>query len=87
MDLASASASDNKIAWYENTNGDGLVWQGTVTTDAAGAYSVYIADIDTGKMDLASASTTARLRGTKEAAQPASHIPWRKLGGTLVEHS
>ena len=34
MDVASASINDDKIAWYENTNGDGSVWEvHVVTTD------------------------------------------------------
>ena len=46
MDLASASAHDDKIG-YENTNGDGLVWQPhVVATDADWAFSVHVADID-----------------------------------------
>ena len=58
MDLASASAGDNKIAWYENTDGKGTFGsQQVVTTSANGAGSVFAADIDgDGDMDLASAS-------------------------------
>ena len=58
MDLASASSYDNKIAWYENTDGEGTFGsQQIVTTTADGAESVFAADIDgDGDMDLASAS-------------------------------
>ena len=58
MDLASASVNDGKIAWYENTDGNGTFGsQQVVTTIAPGASSVFAADIDgDGDMDLASAS-------------------------------
>ena len=53
MDLASASYNDHKITWYENTDGNGSAWRvHVVATDAHGAVSVYIADIDgDGDMD------------------------------------
>ena len=58
MDLVSASELDNKIAWYENTDGAGAFGpQRIVTTLAVGARSVFAADLDgDGDMDLASAS-------------------------------
>ena len=58
LDLASASQWDNKIAWYENTDGAGSFGpQQVVSTAADGAYSVIAADIDgDGDLDLASAS-------------------------------
>ena len=58
MDLASASSDDNKIAWYENTDGKGTFGsQQIVSTSANGAESVFAADLDgDGDMDLASAS-------------------------------
>ena len=57
MDLASASSSDDKIAWYENTDGKGTFGsQQIVSTSANGAPSVFAADLDgDGDMDLASA--------------------------------
>ncbi|KNC55803.1 fibronectin type III domain-containing protein [Thecamonas trahens ATCC 50062] len=58
LDLASASAGDNKIAWYENTDGAGSFEpQQVVSTAARGAASVIAADMDgDGDLDLASAS-------------------------------
>ncbi|KNC52987.1 uncharacterized protein AMSG_12242 [Thecamonas trahens ATCC 50062] len=60
LDLASASASDHKIAWYENTDGAGAFGpQQVVSTAADGARSVVAADIDgDGDLDLASASVS-----------------------------
>ena len=67
MDLASASYSDDKIAWYENTDGKGTFGsQQIVSTSADGAHSVFAADLDgDGDMDLASASYPIKLHGTK----------------------
>ena len=47
MDVLSASGYDQKIAWYENVNGDGTVWEEhPISTEADGAWSVYTADLD-----------------------------------------
>merc|ERR1711991_1144953 len=47
MDLASASAGDDKIAWYENIDGAGSFGpQQVVSTSADSAYSVVAADLD-----------------------------------------
>ena len=47
IDVLSASLGDNKIAWYENTDGLGTFSTETVITLAAnGATSVYAADFD-----------------------------------------
>ncbi len=58
QDVLSASYEDDKIAWYENTDGNGTFGtQQVITTSADGAYSVYSADIDgDGDQDVLSAS-------------------------------
>jgi len=58
MDVLSASKDDNKIAWYENIDGQGSFGsQQIITTEAIGAKSVFAADIDgDGDMDVLSAS-------------------------------
>ena len=58
MDMVSASFNDDKIAWYENTNGQGVFSaEKIITTGADGARSVYTVDIDgDGDMDVLSAS-------------------------------
>lgn len=58
IDVLSASVFDNKIAWYENTNGLGTFGPQQVITSAAdGARSVFAADLDgDGDTDVLSAS-------------------------------
>ncbi|MCZ6594998.1 MAG: T9SS type A sorting domain-containing protein [Bacteroidetes bacterium] len=58
MDVLSASIFDDKIAWYENTDGQGSFGaQQIITTNADAAVSVYATDIDgDGDMDVLSAS-------------------------------
>ena len=58
MDVLSSSSNDNKIVWYENTNGLGTFgMQQIITTNVHGTKSVYAADIDNdGYMDVLSAS-------------------------------
>jgi len=47
IDVLSASRVDNKIAWYENTDGFGSFGpQQVITTEALLATSVYAADLD-----------------------------------------
>ena len=58
LDFVSASYADDKIAWFENTAGDGSAFtEHRVSLQAAGAQSVVTADFDSdGDSDLASAS-------------------------------
>ncbi len=58
MDVLSASNFDNKIAWYENTDGQGAFGpQQVITTATDGARSVFAADLDgDGDCDVLSAS-------------------------------
>ena len=55
--IPSASYGDDKIAWYENTDGMGTFGPQHVITNAAGAASVFAADLDgDGDQDVLSAS-------------------------------
>jgi hypothetical protein len=58
IDVLSASAEDDKIAWYENDGAaDPSFTSRTITTSADGARSVYAIDIDQdGDIDVLSAS-------------------------------
>jgi hypothetical protein len=62
LDVLSASATDNKIAWHENAHvsGDGSVWTPhTIALDAVNARSVFAADLDAdGDIDALAASAT-----------------------------
>lgn len=60
LDVLSASFDDNKIAWYENTDGNGLFGdQQIISTDVEGGYSVKAVDLDMdGDMDVISASSS-----------------------------
>ncbi len=58
MDVLSASADDNKLAWYENTNGLGSFGtQQIITTEPNGLLDVYTSDLDgDNDMDILSAA-------------------------------
>jgi len=58
MDVISASSEDDKIAWYENTDGAGTFGiQLVISSDALHAVSVFCADINgDGALDVLSAS-------------------------------
>ena len=56
LDVLSASAYDDKIAWYEN-DGSQSFTPHTISTAADGAVSVFAADVDgDGDLDVLSAS-------------------------------
>jgi hypothetical protein len=59
LDVLSASSSDpGTIAWYEN-DGSSSFTSHSITTSAAGAFSVFAADMDgDGDIDVLSASMT-----------------------------
>jgi hypothetical protein len=57
LDVLSASAGDDKIAWYENTDEGSFGTQQVISTAADGAQSVFAADLDgDGDLDVLSAS-------------------------------
>ncbi|MBW1688647.1 MAG: VCBS repeat-containing protein, partial [Deltaproteobacteria bacterium] len=58
LDVLSASQADDKIAWYENTDGVGSFGSGQIISTAAdGAHAVFAADVDgDGDLDALSAS-------------------------------
>jgi hypothetical protein len=78
LDIVSASPSDNKIAWYENTDGKGNFGESTksqkiISSNAFGAVDVFAADINNdGKLDLLSASFSD------------SKIAWYKNTSTIL---
>jgi hypothetical protein len=58
LDVLSASSDDDRVAWYENIDGAGHFGEqrAVITTAAAGAQSVYAADLDgDGDVDVLSA--------------------------------
>ena len=59
MDVLGAADYDEKIAWWENKDGSGLIWtEHTVDTAASGARSVCAADIDgDGDLDILCATS------------------------------
>ncbi|MFK7847595.1 MAG: FG-GAP-like repeat-containing protein [Rhodothermales bacterium] len=59
LDVLSASSSDDKIAWYENLDGDGTFGEEiTITKAAKGATDVLAVDVDgDGDLDVVSSST------------------------------
>ncbi len=58
MDIVSASSDDSKVAWYENTDGQGnYSTQKLISVEAMGASSVFAIDID-GDLDMDILSTS-----------------------------
>lgn len=66
IDILSATSADDKVAWYDNTDGRGTFGiQKAISTQADGATSVYAADLDgDGDLDVLSAS------------EDFSHVAW-----------
>ncbi|SVD85251.1 uncharacterized protein METZ01_LOCUS438105, partial [marine metagenome] len=60
LDIVSASAVDDTIAWYENDGASDPSWTAAdIATSADGAYDVHVADMDgDGDLDIVSASTS-----------------------------
>jgi len=58
LDIVSASATDDTIAWYENDGASDPSWTAAdIATSADGAYDVHVADLDgDGDLDIVSAS-------------------------------
>ena len=58
MDIISASANDDTIAWYENNGASNPSWTAAdIATSADYATAIFIADMDNdGDMDIISAS-------------------------------
>jgi hypothetical protein len=80
VDALSASAADDKIAWYENRLGDGSAWIGhVITLDAQVAVAVRAADLDAdGDPDVISASqlddTIAWYENAGDASRWTAHV-------------
>lgn len=65
LDMISASRSDDKIAWYENLDGQGNYGPQQIISDSfEGAYSVFAADLDgDGDMDVLAATSSGNSIG------------------------
>lgn len=57
-DIVSAAGADNRIAWYENTDGFGLFgFPQTITSQAPKVYGIYLADLNAdGNVDILAAT-------------------------------
>jgi len=57
LDIVSSSSIDNKVAWHENTDGNGTFTEHIISSEAAFAVSVFAVDIDgDGDVDVLSSS-------------------------------
>jgi len=96
LDVLSASFLDDKIAWYENTDGSGEFGiQQVISSEANGAASVFAADVDgDGDLDVLSASADADAiawhenidgAGSFGALQAISVVAPHGAGSNLIE--
>jgi hypothetical protein len=82
LDTLSASFFDDRIAWYENTAGDGSAWTArTISKAATFAQSVFAADVDgDGHTDVLSASERGdRITWYENAAGDGSAWPSHEI--------
>lgn len=86
LDVLSASVNDDKVAWYENTNGDGLFGpQRVISTLADGPVSVSAADIDgDGDVDVLSASINDNEIAWYENAESGSFGSQRVISASAI---
>jgi hypothetical protein len=88
LDVVSASYGDGKVAWFENTDAAGTFGgQQVITTNAAGASSLYATDFDgDGDMDILvgsfDADTVAWYENTDGAGTFTEHIITTLANGT-----
>ena len=88
-DVLSASFLDNKIAWYENTDGLGSFGpQQIITTAADGAISVFAVDLDgDGDTDVVSASFTDDKIAWYENADGLGNFGPQQIISATAEHA
>ena len=89
MDVLSASLDDDKIAWYENTDGAGTFGpQQIITIEADGALSVFAADLDEdGDSDVLSASWADDTIAWYQNTDGAGHFSQRNVISAAAENA
>ena len=86
LDVLATAFGDDKILWYENTNGFGAFGPANiVTSDADGVYSVTAADFDgDGDMDVVSADHEGYEVGWYENTNGAGTFGSKQVIGTFI---